>query len=48
MSKLFQCKKMCSLPTVKACVLGAQKNHLIETALLNTHNKMVWLKNKKK
>ena len=27
-----------SLPSVKAYVLGAQKNHLIEMVLMNTHN----------
>ena len=25
-------------PSVKSCVLGAQKNRLIETVLLSTHN----------
>ena len=27
-----------SYPSVLTCVLGAQKNHLIEMALLSTHN----------
>ena len=27
-----------SYPSVLACVLGAQKNRLIETVLLSTHN----------
>ena len=27
-----------SYPSVKTCVLGAQKNHIQETALLSIHN----------
>ena len=27
-----------SYPLIKACVVGAQKKHIIETALLSTHN----------
>ena len=37
---------MFSYPSVLTYVLGAQKNRLIETALLSTLN-MSWLKNKK-
>ena len=35
-----------SYPAIKTYVLGAQKNRLIETVLLSTHN-MFWLINKK-
>ena len=34
------------LPIILAYVLGAQKNRLIETVLLSTHN-MFWMRNKK-
>ena len=34
------------LPISFNICLGAQKNHLIETVLLSTHN-MFWLRNKK-
>ena len=37
---------MFSYPLVLRYVLGAQKNRLVETALLSTHN-MFWLRNKK-
>ena len=30
--------------SIQKCVLGAQKNHLIETVLLSTHN-MFWMRN---
>ena len=33
-------------PSVLTCVLGAQKNRLIETVLLSTQH-MFWLRNKK-
>ena len=32
-------------PLIKTCVLGAQKNRLIETVLLSTRN-MFWMRNK--
>ena len=35
-----------SYPSVLTYVLGANKNRLIETVLLSTHN-MFWLRNKK-
>ena len=35
-----------SYPLILTYVLGAQKNRLIETVLLSTHN-MFWLRNKK-
>ena len=38
-SKDFQCKiVIIFLPEVQTYVVGAQKNHLIETVLLSTHN----------
>ena len=37
---------MISYPSVLTYVLGAQKNRLIETVLLSTHN-IFWLRNKK-
>ena len=30
--------RLSSYPSVPTCVLGAQKNRLIETVLLSTHN----------
>ena len=35
------------LPIILAYVLCAQRNRLIETVLLSTHNKMFWFRNKK-
>ena len=32
-----------SYPTIKTCVLGVQKNRLIETVLLRTQQHMFWL-----
>ena len=34
-----------SYPSIKTDVLDAQKNHLIETVLLSTHNRF-WLRKK--
>ena len=36
------------LPTSFNICLGAQKNHLIETVILSTHNIRSWLRNKQK
>ena len=47
MNKDFRVKlEIFSYPSVLTCVLGAQRNRLIETVLLSTHN-MFWLINRK-
>ena len=35
-----------SNPSIKTCVLGAQKNRLNETVLLSTNNICFWMRNK--
>ena len=47
LAKIFSVKlRLFSYPSVYKYVLGAQKNSLIKTVLLSTHN-IFWLRNKK-
>ena len=43
--KFYERKTVFPYPSLKTCVLGAQKNGLIEMVLLSIHN-MFWMRNK--